>query len=178
MNILFVGRLDEFKDPILFVQAGVLSQCHNFIIAGDGKLKEECLKIIKEKDTKNIEMLGWISPAKVTELMEQSDIFCQLSPIENIWAATLIEAMKKKKAIICTDAGFTSTYLKHKQHVYLVRPRNVNDIVIAIKELCDDPVLRERIGENAYEFVMQHMTIRKITEEILSFIKEIVEEVG
>ena len=51
MNILFAGRLVDFKDPVTFVKAArLLSQnmtesAHQFVIAGDGELLEECRKL-------------------------------------------------------------------------------------------------------------------------------------
>jgi glycosyltransferase involved in cell wall biosynthesis len=174
MNILFAGRLEAVKDPVTFVQVGLLLRLHHFVVAGDGKLMKKCLDLVETECARNIEMLGWVSPSKVSELMEKADIFCQLDRVENIWSTSLVEAMKKKKAIICTDVGYTSRYLKHKEHVYLVRPHVVGDIVSAIDELSSNPKLRAKMGNNAYDFIKQNMTVEKITREILQYVSEFV----
>jgi len=170
MNILFLGRLDDFKDPITFVRAASKLEQHKFILAGEGPLFQECKN---EAKTQNISFLGWVNHSKAQELMKEADIFCQLSPIENIWAASLIEAMKNKKAIICTDAGYTNKYLKNGQHVLLIPAKSPDAIIEAIKRL-QNSKLRAKLGRNAHNFIKKNMTVQKITKEILCAIQEII----
>ena len=170
MNILFAGRLVDFKDPVTFVKAArVLSQnviepAHQFVIAGDGELSDECRRLAF--GCKNISILGWVKPEKVDDLMIHADIFCQLSPYENLWASTLISAMKHKKAIICTNVGYTGTYLTHKYHVFLIPPKNHVALVEAIDILANDNKMRRVLGENAYVFVQESLSVEKIANKI------------
>lgn len=170
MNILFAGRLVDFKDPVTFVKAArLLSQnmvepAYHFVIAGDGDLLEECRKLAL--GYKNISILGWVKPEKVDELMIQADIFCQLSPYENLWASTLISAMKHKKAIICTAVGCTSTYLTHKYHAFLIPPSNHVALAEAIGVVANDSEIRRMLGENAYAFVQENLSMEKIANQI------------
>ena len=176
MNILFAGRLVDFKDPLTFVKAArLLSQnmvepTHHFVIAGDGDLLEECRKLAF--GYKNISILGWVKPKKVDELMIQADIFCQLSPYENLWASTLISAMKHKKAIVCTDVGCTSTYLTHKHHAFLIPPNNHAALAEAIGVLANDREMRRMLGEKAYAFVQENLSIEKIAKQIRQLLLE------
>ena len=170
MNILFAGRLVDFKDPVTFIKAArLLSQnmtepAHQFVIAGDGDLLEECRKLAL--GYKNISILGWVKPEKVDDLMIHAEVFCQLSPYENIWASTLISAMKHKKAIICTNVGYTDKYLTHKHHAFLIPPKNHVALAEAINILANDNELRQRLGENAYAFVQKNLSIQKIANQI------------
>jgi glycosyltransferase involved in cell wall biosynthesis len=170
LNILFAGRLVDFKDPVTFVKAArLLSQnmvepAYHFVIAGDGDLSEECRKLAL--GYKNISILGWVKPEKVDELMIQADIFCQLSPYENLWASTLISAMKHKKAIICTAVGCTSTYLTHKYHAFLIPPSNHVALAEAIGVVANDSEIRRMLGENAYAFVQENLSMEKIANQI------------
>ena len=170
MNILFAGRLVGFKDPVTFVKAArLLSQnmvesARQFVIAGDGELLEECRKLAF--GYKNISILGWVKPEKVDDLMIQADIFCQLSPYENLWASTLISAMKHRKAIICTNVGYTDTYLAHKYHAFLIPPNNHVALADAIDVLANDSEMRRMLGENAYAFVQENLSVEKIADQI------------
>jgi rhamnosyl/mannosyltransferase len=170
MNVLFVGRLVDFKDPVTFVKAARLlghnkiEPVHQFVIAGDGELLEECRKLAFGYE--NISILGWVKPEKVDDLMSQADIFCQLSPYENIWATTLISAMKHKKAIICTNVGYTNTYLTHKYHVFLIPPNNHVALAEAINILANDNELMRMLGKNAYSFVQGNLSVERIADQI------------
>lgn len=170
MNVLFVGRLVKFKDPVTFVKAAcLLSQSpiepiYQFVIAGDGELLEECRRLAFGRE--NISILGWVKPEKVNDLISRADIFCQLSPYENIWATTLISAMKHKKAIICTNVGYTGTYFTHEHDIFLIPPNNPVALAEAINILANDNELRRTLGENAYSFVQGNLSIEKITNQI------------
>lgn len=170
LNILFVGRLVDFKDPVTFVKAArllgqnMIEPAHQFVIAGDGRLLEECRKLAFGYE--NISILGWVKPEEVNDLMSRADIFCQLSPYENIWASTLISAMKHKKAIICTNVGYTDTYLTHKYHVFLIPPNNHVALAEAINNLANDNELRCMLGKNAYSFVQENLSVEKIADQI------------
>ncbi len=180
MNILFAGRLVGFKDPVTFVKAArllsptMIEQVHQFVMAGDGKLLEECRKLAL--GYKNISVLGWVRPEKVDDLMVQADIFCQLSPYENLWASTLISAMKHKKAIICTNVGFTDTYLTHKHHAFLIPSNNHVALAEAIESLANDHELRRILGENAYSFVQEHLSVEKIADQIRQLLTHSLEQ--
>jgi glycosyltransferase involved in cell wall biosynthesis len=170
LNILFAGRLVDFKDPVTFIKAArllsenVAEPAHEFVVAGDGELLEECRKLAF--GYKNISILGWVKPEKVDDLMIHADIFCQLSPYENLWASTLISAMKRRKAIICTNVGYTCTYLVDKYHVFLIPPNDHVALAEAIGILANDNEMRRMLGENAYTFVQENLSIEKIANQI------------
>jgi len=179
VKILFVGRLVDFKDPITFIKAACFlsdnkgKALHQFIIAGDGKLMKTCQGLARGHD--NIHFLGWVKQEVVNDLMSQTDIFCQLSPYENIWATTLISAMKNKKAIVCTDVGYTSTYLKHDYHAILILPKDYAGLANAIDKLSNDSELRRMLGENTFSFVQENLSVEKIAGEVrrlLTYAKE------
>ncbi len=179
MNVFFAGRLVDFKDPVTFVNAArLLSQQnetrHQFVIAGDGVLLEEVRALAA--GYANISVLGWIKPEKVEELMAQTDIFCQLSPYENLWASTLVSAMKHKRAIICTDAGYTSKYLLHKVHVFLIPPRNPEALACAIVELSRDMAMRKTMGENSFTFLEENLSLEKIASQIRQLLSQLLQK--
>ncbi|OGD48229.1 hypothetical protein A3K79_07190 [Candidatus Bathyarchaeota archaeon RBG_13_46_16b] len=180
MKILFVGRLVDFKDPVVFLKAARLLSSnaaetpHEFIIAGDGGLMKECKELARGFD--NIHLLGWVKQEIVNDLMHQADVFCQLSPYENIWAATLISAMKHKKAIICTNVGYTSTFLKNDHHAILIPSRDHAGLAKAITRLSNDSELRRVLGENAFSFVQENLSVEKITDEIRHLLIHTVEQ--
>jgi glycosyltransferase involved in cell wall biosynthesis len=180
MKILFAGRLVDFKDPLTFIKAALLlnrdptTEVHDFIVAGDGELLKACKQLAAKQA--NINLLGWIEQKKVTELMIQADVFCQLSPFENIWAASLISAMKHKKAIICTNVGYTNQFLKDGQNAILIPARDETRLAEAITALSENPELRGKLGTNAYTFVEEHLTVQKIATEIQNLLKKTVEQ--
>ena len=164
MKILFAARLEPVKNPITFVQAGLQLTRHEFIIAGDGSLKRQCE--ILASGSKNITFLGWVGAETVDHLMKEADVFCQLDNIDNIWSSSLVAAMKNGKAVICTNTGYTGTYLKDNYHALLISPQKSSELISAIERLSNDPVLRYGLGENAQAFIRENLSTEKIVASI------------
>ncbi len=174
MKILFAARLEASKDPITFVKAGMQLPNHKFIVAGDGSLMKQCELLAH--GSSNIKFLGWVNATTVSRLMKEADVFCQLDKVENIWSSSLVAALKNKKAVVCTNSGYTSKYLKDDYHVLLISPQSCSELVSAIERLSRDSELRYRLGENAQAFVRDHLSVEKITEEIRRLIINTVQE--
>jgi len=169
MKILFVGRLDTFKGVLTFVEAARLCPQDEFIICGDGPLKMEVLN--RRSTLSNLQFLSWVSQQKVNKLMMEADIFCQLSPVENIWAASLIRAMKYEKAIICTDVGWTNRFL-NEETVVLIPPQDPQALATAIKFTLKNSDVRKQFGKNAAEYVKENLLVDKIAKEVYDGIRE------
>ena len=170
MKVLFVARLVSFKDPLMFVKAAKTLPEHKFIVAGDGTLMQECKRIASG----NVVFYGWVLQEKVNELMDEADVFCQLSPFENIWSASLVQALKHGKAVVCTNAGYTASYLKHGVHVLLVPPNDYVALAKTIKKLAVDDALRDFLGRNAGRYVAENLSVPHITLQIHNLLVETV----
>lgn len=164
MKILFAGRLDPFKDPLTFIKAAKHLPQHAFIIAGDGKLIGDCHR--EASGLRNITFYPWLLKNDLRKLRVDSDVFCQLSPVENIWAGSLIEAMKSKLPVVCTDAGYTRRFLEDGFHVLLIPPNNVQALVHAVSRL-EAKVLRDFLAKNAYNYVVSNLSIGKIAAQVI-----------
>jgi glycosyltransferase involved in cell wall biosynthesis len=165
MKILFAGRLVDFKDPITFVKASILLPEHKFFLAGSGVLMEECKKLAP----KNLKILGHITQLDVNSLMNNCDIFCQLSPYENIWASSLIGAMKHNLAIICTDSGLTKKFLSHNTNSLLIPSRSYKALVSAIREL-EEPKTRMKLVQNAKDYYNKNLSVDSICKNVQEII--------
>jgi len=173
VKVLFAARLVDFKDPLTFVKAACAdaTQDFQFTVAGDGVLFKECERLAEGHN--NVKLLGWVKQDVVNELMREADIFCQLSPYENLWAASLISAMKYGKAVICTDVGYVRKYLRADYHVVLIPARNHIALIEAIVKLANDGELRRMLGENASIFVKEKMSLESVCREIRGMLLDV-----
>ena len=167
MRIIFAARLIDFKDPITFARASLVLPQHDFVVAGDGKLLDECRKMAGP----NVTFLGWVPQSIVNENMINADVFCQLSPIENIWSSSLILAMECKKAIVCTDVGHTARFLENGVHALLIPARDATALANALVRL-ENEELRRTLGINAYQFYGNSLETTLIIKQIRALIQE------
>ena len=147
--VLFLARLDEFKDPLsLITSASAVKNDMRFLIVGDGPLRKQAEDLAKELNVADkVVFTGFRSD--IPDILASSDLYVALSPTENIWSVSLVEAMTASKPCVVTKSGRTTDMLKHKQDAYLVDPSNPSEIAKALDELFEDEQLRALLGRNA-----------------------------
>lgn len=84
----------------------------------------------------------------VPMVLASVDIFVLPSYTEGLSMA-LLEAMAAGRAIICSDIPSNRELVTHNQEGLLVNPYNPEELKSAIQLLCNDDLLRIRVGHNA-----------------------------
>lgn len=77
----------------------------------------------------------------------------------------LLEAALAKKAIVSTSVGGIPEIIEHGKNGLLVQPGNHEELAKAILRLVTSPVLRNHLGENAYQLVSREFTLKKMVAE-------------
>ena len=103
--LLFAGKLEPTKNPILLIQAFINanSKALHLIFLGNGK-EEEVLKKIAEESTKKgfIHFVNFQNQSMMPIWYNVSDVFCLTSKGET-WGLVVNESMVCGKAIIASD---------------------------------------------------------------------------
>lgn len=166
--VTFIGRFEELKDPLTFIEAipYAIKKIKNikFIMIGDGHLKkniENKIKILNIK--KHIIMPGPTS--NVDDYLAISDIFIACSATENCFSTTILEAMLSKVPCIITKAGMTEKFFVHGQDAYLVEKKNPELLGLAIADLLKNKKLRKTLLENGLKFLDKYGFRNKIIRE-------------
>lgn len=161
--ITFLGRLVEMKDPINFIRSApyVIKELPDsiFLIAGDGPLRKEVEEEIKNLGMeKNILFLG---PRYDTHIIfKSSTIFTSVSPLENVFSTTIIEAMQMGTPCLLSTAGYTPKVFIHKKYAYLVPAKNPEELGKAIIHMIKDPDLMRKLAKNGKEFIKENKFMR------------------
>ncbi|GAF98129.1 unnamed protein product, partial [marine sediment metagenome] len=106
--VTFIGRFEELKDPLTFVEAVpyTIKKFNNikFLMIGDGHLKADIEKKINDFGLNR--HLFLLRPTReVEKFLAISDIFIACSAEENCFSTTILEAMLSKVPCIITKAG-------------------------------------------------------------------------
>lgn len=149
--ISFIGRLDAFKDPLTLIRSvpHILKKRTDIliIIAGDGSLRNDILQMIEERNLqKSVKILGWSDETQI--VLEKSNIFVSLSPIENIWSLSLVEAMKASIPCIVTNSGTTPSVLHDMEDAVLIRRENPEELAEKILFLLENEEIGKNIGSS------------------------------
>lgn len=157
--ITFIGRFEELKDPLTFVNAipHTIKTVKNarFIMAGDGHLKGEIHAQIKKLNIEKYVIMPGPTP-NVDEFLAISDIFVACSADENCFSTTILEAMLSKVPCVITKAGMTEKFFTHEKYGFLAEKKNPKLLGESIASLLRNAKLRKRLAENGLKFLDMH----------------------
>lgn len=110
LRIMYIGYLEEVKDPLNLIKA--FQKVHMEFpyavlkIVGDGSLRDAVVKMVKELGIDSyVEILGLQSREKVAELIrDECDIFVLPSRSET-FGVVIIEALASGKPVVATKCG-------------------------------------------------------------------------
>ncbi len=170
--VTFVGRLDDFKDPLTFVRAVPeirrRLQKVRFFLVGDGELGRPVENLIVRYKLQGVVHLTGFRE-DVEGFLGISDLFVALSPDENTWSSTIAEAMFMEVPCIITDAGYSSKLFAHRENCLLIPPRDETALADAVVEMNGDSALRVHLAEGGKELLQRyHRTIPEITQATLN----------
>lgn len=169
--ISFIGRLETFKDPITLIKSVpyILKKTTQirFLIVGEGPLLDEVCKLIKQLHISDyVHILGLRSD--VSSILKKTTIFVSLSPVENIWSLSLVEAMINATPCIVTDSGTTSIVLKDMHDVLFIPPHNPEALAEKILFSLENKEIHNIIAKNGQKKVKEIFNNSKNVEKIIS----------
>ena len=112
-DICFCGRLSEEKNPIKFINLikNIKKQEKNVTAAiiGDGKLKKQCVNLIKTENLeKNITLYGFLENPYC--IINNCKVLCMTSKWEG-YGLVAVEALALEKPVVATNVGGIPTII-------------------------------------------------------------------
>ena len=151
---LAVGRFIPLKKYDVLIKAwqDMPNDCVLYIIGG-GEERDNYERLIKESGVKNIVLIDFLLPQKLSEYFCAADIFVHPSSTET-WGLVINEAMAKGCPVIATDHCVAARELiKDGENGFLTK---VGDVAQLRQKMCDvlfDDPLREKMMRNAVKTI-------------------------
>lgn len=152
--LLFVGRLEESKNP--FMSLYLIRQLDDWIllIIGQGKLKQKMGIFIKEHNLENkVIFIDKIPNSKIGEIYSLSDVlvnFCE----KEIFGMTILEAMYYKCLVVAHDAPGPSFIIKNNENGVLIKSNELEEWVRKVRFAIEN---RSMLSANAFERVVNYL---------------------
>ncbi len=168
-----VGRMAAVKDQLTLIKAvedlitetPKLRQDIRLVLIGDGELYPVIKKYIADHSLENnIELLG--AREDVAQLLHDFDIFVLPSLAEGI-PLTILEAMATALPVISTEVGGVPELIENGFQGYLIKPKDIKDLVDKIKLYIDNPELIAKHGACGREKVEENFSLRAMTKQYL-----------
>ncbi|WP_231507716.1 glycosyltransferase family 4 protein [Bacillus sp. UNC41MFS5] len=132
-------------------------------IVGDGEMRQELEKQVKELRLKNITFLG--SRNDIPKLLSESDIYV-LPTTSDTLPISIIEAMFSNQAILTTNCGGIPEIIKDNYSGLIVEPANYKQLAEKLLLLLRNKSIRTEVADNALAFAQQHLTVSNMVQRI------------
>ena len=168
-RICFIGRISPEKNPMGLLEA-TYGLDVELVMIGDGPLSEKLRA--KAKDTGvNLCLMGNLPHHELARYLNEADIFVLPSPHEG-HPKTLLEAMACGRPVIGTNVPGIREIIRHRETGYLCGT-SPEEIRLAIQDVLADADLRDRMGRNAREFVVENFALERMVEMELALLQEL-----
>ena len=181
-SILWVGRLIGLKHPEICIEIAkkLKDEGYQFKlkIIGKGEMEEALMKSIEKYNLEdNVFLLGSMSPEKVREYMEKSEIFLFTSDFNEGWGAVLNEAMNSACAVIVSHAVGAAPFLvKDGVNGFLYKNGNNLELFRKIKWLLNNHSARKKFSKEAYFTIRDEWNAYVAAKRLLELSKNLISE--
>ncbi len=155
-NVTYIGiaaRFDSVKGVDVFIKGAKKLYDKNknvrFLIAGDGPQADELKALSDSLGLSDVlYFLGFISD--IYGFLNFIDINCLTSWCES-FPYSMLEGAAMKKPMVASNVGGISGLIRDDETGYLFDAGNTDDFAKKLSKLCDNPKIREEMGENIYK---------------------------
>ena len=159
-DIIFVGRLSKQKNIFNLIKA-FEGLNYTLDIYGDGELKEEIEKLIKDLNIEDrIKLKGTVPNSELPKILNQYKVYVLPSFYEGM-PKTLLEAMACGLVCLGTNVAGVREVIKHEENGWLV-DIDTEDIKRGIITLMEDKNLRKKLSENARKTIEEKFSLEKV----------------
>jgi len=176
--ILSVGNLIPIKGHELLLRSvAAVTPTHRLVqckIIGDGAERIRLQELARELRIEDrVHFLGCRSRSEVAEAMSACTLFALPSFYEGLGGVYLEAMSAERPAIACHGQGIDEV-IRHGENGWLIQPKNLGDLTTALQTLLSDKPLREKLGRNARQTILQGYTLAHQAKRLLSIYAECV----
>jgi glycosyltransferase involved in cell wall biosynthesis len=133
----------------------------HLLVCGDGKDKIQLEHMAKEQDLADyITFPGFLERALTLQIRHQCDIAVNL-----VGGFSLLESALCRLPLVAYDIDWHDELIEHGSTGYLIKYKDVEQLVGCLEKLCDNSQLRSAMGEAAYHKVVAEYGYEQVMSE-------------
>jgi teichuronic acid biosynthesis glycosyltransferase TuaC len=174
--ILSVGNLIPIKGHELLLRSvAAVTPAHPQVrcrIIGDGSERVRLQELAQElRIADRVHFLGRRPRSEVAAAMRECALFALPSFYEGLGGVYLEAMSTERPAVACRGQGIEEV-IRHGENGWLIEPKNLNDLTNTLQILLSDWPLREKLGRNGRQTILQGYTLAHQATELLSIYRE------
>ena len=179
-SIVFVGNVTTTKGVELLLEAAIALAVEipelRLRIIGRGEEEVERRLVSRAGDAGRsdlLELVGFVPREKLPEQLTRAQVFAVPSEYEGGPGFVYLEAMACGLPVIACAGSGAAEVVSHEQTGLLVRPRNLKDLVDALRRLLFNPELRRTLGSAARRYAAEQANGERCVQRIASFYESV-----
>ena len=174
-KIIFVGRMIEKKGIMLLLDSiSKMNRELDFTVElyGSGPLEQKINSFITEHALQNkLKLRGSVEYSKISSVYQNADVFVMPS-LRETGGNVILEAMAHKLPVVSLDMSICSELKKHNCGLFVNTNQSkaeiVKDFAEKLETLVKSAELRNRLGQNGYEYANREFNWDKKFETVYS----------
>lgn len=161
----YVGRLSEEKGIMNFIESIPLISDYNelqFLIIGDGDLRNEIHDYINRNNLENVELKYWIDNDQLVKYLNKLKLLVIPSYTES-GPLIALEAMACGTPVLISNVGYVYTLIKSGENGFILENNSPGCIADNINEILKNDSL-DKVAYKAYKLVQQEFNFVKTVE--------------
>lgn len=176
--LVYSGALTFEKGATEFIQACLkllpLYSNLRVLIIGDGFLKPWCVQQLCLYSDR-VYFSGFIPHSQIQDWLSVGDIYAFCSHHEGM-PRVVLEYMSMGKPIVSTDVGGISEVIKNYKNGFLIKTKDIEDLVTKIKLILNESFNSEVYGKNARKTVENEHDLEKTINQQISVYKRLAKQ--
>jgi len=175
-SILTIGNLIPIKGHDVLIRAvAAISGAHPTLqlqIVGDGPERPRLTALARDLNLSDrVHFLGRVSRAKIPGLLQRCTLFALPSRYEGL-GCVYLEAMSSGKVAIGGRGQGIEEVIRHGANGWLIDPESPEQLASSLTTLLGNAALREFIGQQARQTILNGFTLRHQAEGFLRVYQE------
>ena len=172
-----IARLFHLKghEDLISAAQSVIAACPQvrFMLVGDGILKDDLQSQIQELGLKdNFIFTGLVPPSEVPKLIGAMDALVHTSFREGL-ARALPQALISGIPVVSYDVDGAREVTITNETGFLIPPRDINGLSIALTKLAQDSALRDKLGREGQSRFTEQFRHQNMTREVRQLYKHV-----
>lgn len=172
--IALIGRINNWKGHSILLDAFEALSKHysniKLVFIGSAPPNQEHLitdlncKIANHKISEKVTIIPF--QEKISDFWQSIDIGVVPSIEPEPFGLVAVEAMLAKKPVVASNHGGLSEIVVDNETGFLIKPKNVDELVNALKKLITNKDIRITFGQKGYERATKEFSVENYTKKI------------
>ena len=172
-TVLFFGLYNPFHGTQHIMKSIQLLQDEKnvqFIMLGDGYLKESLIEFKNKNRLSNVKFVGFMPEEALVKQIQSADIllgtFSNNPVFQRVIPNKVFAALACKKPLITAKMPPLQECFTHKKHLYFCEPENPESLAAALRTIIHDSPMRTYIAQEGYDLYRSRFTTKHIGQTL------------